>query len=191
MHEPVRAVASDAPRVSGAVPSAAPASTPSVEEADGTASAKDPRPTWLGWTATAVSVAGLVLAIFFTVRQDSSFASAGFVPGWLARWADAHGQFRNFPAYVLLTTAMLLAWWILRTRSRPAETRRRRRAERAWLVAGLTVVSGVLEFVQLGISSRWFEWADIWWSWAGIAVAWLGWEAWRTLATRAEGKPSR
>ena len=156
---------------------------------------------WLALVLLFLAIIGMTMAVYFTLRPDSRFVTAGFFPHSIAQWADNHGQFRNFPAYVLLTLVLILA---AAGRERVRGTReagetepgklaswllRERGVEpRCWQIAlALLVFSAGLEFMQLGISTRLFEWADIWWSWAGVFGGWCSWEGWTFASKRLHG----
>lgn len=110
-----------------------------------------------GW---ALLGAGVAAASWLTLSQSGRVPAVPGLPEPLVDWMNSHGRLRNVPAYFLLTIpAVVLA---------PP-----RRTAHAALAIG--VLAAVLEFAQLGILSRQFDWWDILLSWLGSAVAYAGW----------------
>ena len=105
---------------------------------------------------------GIACAVYLTDRPSSDLETIGWLPGRLhaiARWADYHGRFRNVPAYALLALPLLAVL-------------RRARARGKGILA-LAVFAMAMEYTQLLIPTRFFEWQDIAESWLGLAAAWL------------------
>lgn len=108
------------------------------------------------WLAFAV---GAVCAVYLTLRRSSDLRTVWWIPYPIARWADYHGRTRNLVAYCLLATPILV---LNRDRTRQVK----------WLAA-LGIFGTVLEYGQLFIPTRWFEWQDIALTLAGLLASWL------------------
>lgn len=104
-------------------------------------------------------VLGAVCAVYLTLRRSSNLRTVWWIPYPVARWADYHGRMRNLVAYALLAAPILL---LNRDRSRQLK----------WLAA-LGLFGTALEYGQLFIPTRWFEWQDIALTLAGLLTAWL------------------
>lgn len=102
---------------------------------------------------------GVGLAIYLSLKTSSRMTAVHWLPQWITRWADAHGQFRNFPAFALLAAPFLLVV------SQP----RRRLLTLAAL--GLLIVS--LELLQRRLPERSPDVWDVVWGWAGLGFAWM------------------
>lgn len=90
--------------------------------------------------------------VFLATRSSPWLSELAWMPDWLGKWADRHGNFRNFPAFAALAVilALPLGWW-----------------RGAAAGAGMGIA---LELVQLGVRGRSFDWADIVWSVAGAGM---------------------
>jgi hypothetical protein len=107
-------------------------------------------------------VCGIASAIYLTDRRSSDLATIEWLPGWLhgvAHWADYHGRFRNVPAYGMLSVPVIILCTTTRSRGRA--------------VAFLAMFATVMEYTQLFIPTRFFDWFDIIESWLGIAIVWV------------------
>ncbi|HEY1764164.1 MAG TPA: hypothetical protein VGF85_04520 [Opitutaceae bacterium] len=104
-------------------------------------------------------VFGAACAVYLTLRRSSELRTVWWIPYPLARWADYHGRTRNLVAYWLLATPILV---LNRDRSRQLK----------WLVA-LGIFGTALEYGQLWIPTRWFEWQDIALTLAGLLASWV------------------
>lgn len=109
--------------------------------------------------AAILAVCGIAAALDLALRQSGILQLVEWLPEPIARWADAHGRFRNFPAFSLLALPFLCF--------------ARRTWTRAIITAALAVFATLLELAQYFRPQRWVEWQDIAWSCAGLAVAWL------------------
>lgn len=121
--------------------------------------------------AAGAAAGGTLLAVYLTLRPTGAIATIPWFPDALAAWADAHGRFRNGPAYALLTLPCLLVCLTA--------------ASRRTAVALLALIAALLEVTQLLIASRHFEAMDIAWSWVGIAATWAAVEAFYRRAPRS------
>lgn len=107
------------------------------------------------------TIFGVASAIYLTDRRSSDIETIRWLPNSLhniAHWADYHGRFRNVPAYALLALPTLI---LLRTR-----------ASRARGILILALFAMVMEYTQLFIPTRFFEWQDITESWVGLVATW-------------------
>jgi hypothetical protein len=128
-------------------------------------------------------ICGVISAIYLTDRRSSDLQTIEWLPGWLhgvAHWADYHGRFRNVPAYGLLSAPVLVLFTTAKNRGRA--------------VVALAMFATVMEYTQLLIPTRFFDWLDIIESWLGIVIVWTIVEA-AYLASRlahriASHKPS-
>jgi hypothetical protein len=110
----------------------------------------------------AAIIFGIVAAIYLTDRRSSDLETIPWLPVWLhgiAQWADYHGRFRNVPAYGILALPVLVLC---------SSPRRRGNA-----VVALATFATVMEYTQLLIPTRFFDWYDILESWAGIIITWI------------------
>jgi hypothetical protein len=122
---------------------------------------------------------GAASAVYLTLRRSSDLRTVWWIPYPIAQWADYHGRTRNLVAYALLATPILI---LTRNRSRQLK----------WLAA-LGLFGTALEYGQLFIPTRWFEWQDIALSLAGLATAWVlvegaRWIFGRTPPTRSAAR---
>jgi len=108
------------------------------------------------WLALAF---GVCSAVYLTLRPSSDLRTVWWIPYPVALWADYHGRTRNLAAYAILAMPVLILI-------------RDRRAQLKWLAA-LGLLGTALEYGQLFIPTRWFEWQDIALSLAGLACSWL------------------
>jgi hypothetical protein len=108
------------------------------------------------------AIVGVICAVYLTDRRSSNLETIAWLPRWLhwvAHWADYHGRLRNVPAYGLLSVPVLVL----------CTTARKRR----FGVASLAAFATFMEYTQLFIPTRFFDWYDIVESWLGIVVVWL------------------
>jgi hypothetical protein len=119
------------------------------------------RALWAGFRAGcgAAFAVGAGCAVYLTLRRSSDLRTVWWIPFPVARWADYHGRTRNLVAYALLATPILIL-----TRDRSKQLK--------WL-SFLGLFGTALEYGQLFIPTRWFEWQDIALSLAGLAASWL------------------
>src|ERR1035438_645523 len=96
------------------------------------------------WFALAFGIAS---AIYFTLRRSSNLRTVWWIPSPIALWADYHGRTRNLAAYAILALPVLFLF-------------EDRRKQLIWM-ASLGVLGTALEYGQLFIPTRWFEWQDI------------------------------
>jgi hypothetical protein len=104
-------------------------------------------------------VVGAGCAVYLTLRGSSNLRTVSWIPYPIALWADYHGRTRNLVAYALLGVPVLVRF-------------REHKKQLQWLLA-LGILGTLLEYGQLWIPSRWFEWQDIALSLAGLAAAWI------------------
>lgn len=115
------------------------------------------------WAAVLVT---LVVGCSLTWQSSGNIGAVGWLPHRITSWMDAHGVFRNFPAFLLLSLPVFV---LLSTE--------RSRQQAAW---GLALFAEAIEYPQLAMPTRHFDWRDIAWSLAGVGCAWVG----VVLATR-------
>jgi len=108
---------------------------------------------------------GLVAGAHLTLRKSSDLVSVWWVPAFVGRWTDRHGQLRNLPAYFMLGCPYMAVLGTVRARIL------------AVILLGLFGTG--LECAQLLIPTRWFDLVDIALSWAGLIAAWVVFEALR------------
>jgi len=108
------------------------------------------------WLALAFGVAS---AVYLTLRPSSDLRTVWWIPYPVALWADYHGRTRNLAAYAILAMPVLVLV-------------RDRQAQLKWMAA-LGLLGTALEYGQLFIPTRWFEWQDIALSLAGLASSWI------------------
>lgn len=125
-----------------------------------------------GWSLLG---AGVAAGTWLTLSQSGRVPAVPGLPEPLVDWMNSHGRLRNVPAYFLLTIpAVVLA-------------APRRTAQAALAIGAL---AAALEFAQLGIQSRQFDWWDIFLSWLGAAVAYAAWmrvEPWAARVAEEAG----
>jgi hypothetical protein len=102
---------------------------------------------------------GIASAIYLTLRPSSNLRTVDWIPYPIALWADYHGRTRNLAAYALLAVPVLVLF-------------RDHRTQLKWMGV-LAILGTALEYGQLLIPTRWFEWQDIALSLAGLATSWV------------------
>jgi len=141
---------------------------------------------WLAWATAKVVragcavaiVVGVISAVYLTDRRSGDLRTIPWLPVWLhdiARWADYHGRFRNVPAYGILALPVLVLFSSVR--------------KRASAVVALAAFATLMEYTQLLVPTRIFDWYDIIESWLGILITWALVEA-CFLAERMSSRPS-
>lgn len=129
-------------------------------------------------TLLAVAILGIAAALDLTLRSSGYMRLVAWLPAPVASWADAHGQFRNLPAFFLLALPFLA----LAPRKR----------HRLLAVGALCVFAASIEAAQLFRPHRWVEWEDVALSWVGIVLAWVLFEGALILFNRLRStKPVR
>jgi glycosyltransferase involved in cell wall biosynthesis len=113
---------------------------------------------WRLLIALLAAAGGVIVGTYLTLRTSSDFDDLTWIPHPIIKWCGEYGRFRNFPAYALLALPFLALF--------------RERVSRGRMIAALAVLAAALEFGQLFIQTRWFEWEDIAWSWAGLLASW-------------------
>lgn len=113
-------------------------------------------PRWRG-VCLLVFLAGVVLACGLAWKPSGSLAGLG-LPHGVAAWLDRHGVLRNVPAFAVLAVPLLL---VVPT-GRP----------RWHAVVGLALLAEVIEYAQIWLPNRHFDWRDIVSSLAGVAMGW-------------------
>jgi len=121
-------------------------------------------------------LAGLPLGViaFLCLRRSSRLEDLWWIPSWLARWADRHGCLDNIPAFALLAFILSVVF-----------------GRRTGSVIAVALALG-LEYAQLFIPTRCFDWRDILSSELGVilslGICWLlirVWPASRRLFDRS------
>jgi hypothetical protein len=102
---------------------------------------------------------GIGSAAYLTCKRNSNLRTEWWIPYPIAVWADYHGRARNLVAYAVLALPVMALF-------------RDHRKQFAWL-AFLGLLGSALEYCQLFIPTRWFEWQDIALSLAGLAMCWI------------------
>jgi hypothetical protein len=102
---------------------------------------------------------GIASATYLTCKRDSNLRTEWWIPYPVAAWADYHGRVRNLYAYAILGMPVMALF-------------RDYRRQLTWL-ALLGIIGTALEYCQLFIPTRWFEWQDIALSLAGLALCWV------------------
>ena len=113
---------------------------------------------------------GIASAIYLTLRRSGDLRTVNWIPYPVALWADYHGRSRNLVAYAILALPVLVLF-------------DNRRMQLRWLAA-LGLLGTALEYGQLFIPTRWFEWQDIALSLAGLATTWVAVEGYRWIIRR-------
>ena len=116
-----------------------------------------------------VGLCGVTLAAYLSLRRSSWLGSIHWIPRWLARWSDHHGNIRNFPAFFAMALPFLFALRCARIR--------------IWTMLALGAVAALLELSQRFIPTRSASLDDVFASWAGLLVAWALVEGIRFCAT--------
>jgi hypothetical protein len=121
-----------------------------------------------------LGVLGLAAGAHLTLRRSSNLVTVWWIPEFVGRWTDRHGQLRNLPAYFMLGCPYMAVLGTLRARVA------------ALLLLGL--FGTALECCQLFIPTRWFDLVDIWLSWAGLIAAWAAFEVLRLCLAAAQAR---
>lgn len=102
-----------------------------------------------------LAVGAVAVISYLALRPSPWIGEVSWIPRWLGQWADAYGNFRNFPAFCLLAGVLALI------------------AGARWGCAGAALLAVVVETAQVWIGGRTFDWADIFWSLAGVALTFV------------------
>ena len=110
----------------------------------------------------------LAAAIAWASLSGSPFMqSIPWIPDFIARWADRNPNFRNFPAFGLLSFALFTAALLLRDKQIPL-------VRTALICTLITILLAALfELLQLALPNRSADWRDILWSALGALTATL------------------
>lgn len=110
----------------------------------------------------------LAAAIAWASLSGSPFMqSIPWIPDFIARWADRNPNFRNFPAFGLLSFALFTATLLLRDKQIPL-------VRTALICTLITILLAALfELLQLALPNRSADWRDILWSALGALTATL------------------
>jgi len=116
----------------------------------------------------AVGLAALLaLVLYCALRSSPRLTEIPWLPLWLTQWADRMDTFRHFVGFgVLALMAMVLPRAILPL-CRPAA---RDQFRHLCLLISLALVAA-LEFFQLRIPGRNFDWLDVYWGSLGVLSA--------------------
>jgi len=101
----------------------------------------------------------LVLTVYLSLRSSSHMTELGWMPGWLAQWADRNGDARTAVPYFLLA----LLWARI-----PVEIEGGRRT---FLLSGIMlmwILLAATEGLQYFLPRRTPSWPDMGWGTAGI-----------------------
>lgn len=106
--------------------------------------------------ASILGVITLLVAIAWASLAGSPFMqSIHWIPDFIAQWADRNPNFRNFPAFGLLSAVTFLA--ALFARGRAANSIQLA----LFCAASVTVLAALLEAIQLALPNRSADWRDI------------------------------
>jgi hypothetical protein len=118
-----------------------------------------------------LGLVGMGLCAYLSLRTSSALGTVGWLPHGVARWADAHGRFDNFPAYGLVGLPLFLL----------VTSCRRQLA----VFVGLIGFIALLEFAQRAIPTRHCDVWDLIYGGLGLATAWAvaagGGKLWLTV----------
>ena len=110
----------------------------------------------IGWYT--IGMIGVAIMLFLCLRPSCDVRTLGLPNWWIIRWADRHGEFRNYPAFFVLGIPFMVVI---------------RRSRRRALAIGLLAFAGMaVEIVQIWLPQRYASVMDVLWSWAGLATAW-------------------
>jgi hypothetical protein len=108
----------------------------------------------------AAGILGVGLVLYLSLKSSSRMTEVNWLPAGLTRWADAHGRFRNFPAFGLIALPFLIL----------ASSRVRR-----FQIAGaLALLVALLEVLQNWIPARSPDVWDVVWASLGLLAALAG-----------------
>jgi hypothetical protein len=102
---------------------------------------------------------GIASATYLTLRRNSNLRTVWWIPYPIASWADYHGRVRNLVAYGVLAAPVMALY--------------RDYKRQLLCLAVLGVLGTALEYGQLFVPTRWFEWQDIALSLAGLLATWV------------------
>lgn len=105
----------------------------------------------------AAGMLGVGLGLYLSLKASSRMSDVQWLPAGITRWADAHGRFRNFPAFGLIALPLLLL---------PSSRRRR-----CLLAAALVGMVALLEVFQNWIPARSPDVWDVVWASLGVSAA--------------------
>ena len=131
-------------------------------------------------------LATLVVICFFTFRESPRLAEVSWMPPRWGLWLDAHAEVRHFVGMVCLSAlAFAINFDSTFNRSRSRFVRRLRSSRnRTGRLGALLVLVYVLEFGQLVLPRREFDYMDIVNGWAGVLAVWLVWFVLKTRERR-------
>jgi hypothetical protein len=105
-----------------------------------------------------LALVGMGLCVYLSLRASPALNTVSWLPHGVARWADAHGRFDNFPAYGLVALPLFLL----------ATGTRRQLA----IFVIMTMFIALLEFAQRTIPTRHCDIWDLIYGGLGLATAW-------------------
>lgn len=105
-------------------------------------------------------MAGVFITFYLSWIPQPDLSKLRYMPAWLGRWTNAHDTLRTavtfiylgfFSGILLLIKTRQLRWWFY-----------------SWLL--LVFVVTIVEFGQLFLSLRVFDWRDIFWGASGALM---------------------
>jgi hypothetical protein len=107
------------------------------------------------------TAAGLIA--YLSLRTSPVLAEIAWLPDWLTKWADTHGELRTAVPFFVLSFYIGLEAWLAfpKSRSLPALI---------WLLGayGLGALLLLVELLQIPMPDRHFTWGDIGFGLLGI-----------------------
>lgn len=121
--------------------------------------------------ATLLGVLALLVAIAWASLAGSPFMqSIPWIPDFIAQWADRNPNFRNFPAFALLSAVTFAATYLLTSglhfKSQVSALTSKTSSFSPIFLAlfcagGVTLLAALLEAMQLALPNRSADWRDI------------------------------
>jgi glycopeptide antibiotics resistance protein len=130
---------------------------------------------WFRGGFIGMGLAGIGMVSFLSLRPTPAISTLRWMPKFIANWADRHGQFDNFPAYM----AMGVPFFMIISGFR----------RQMWTIAILSAFIVSLELTQLAIPTRHCDVADMFWGSMGVAAAWAVCEVLKRFRITIGSKP--